>query len=100
VLLAELDRVRAERDGAFAECEALCVEVADLKRRLEAAERAGKRQAAPFRKGPPRRGPSRPVARRARSTVHTAIGPRRRRIKSTSVTKRRYPTTVRIVTAH
>ena len=60
VLLAELDRVRGERDGAFAECEALRVEVADLKRRLEAAERAGKRQAAPFRKGPPKPDPKPP----------------------------------------
>ena len=35
-------------------------QVADLTRRLEAADRAGKRQAAPFRKGPPKREPKTP----------------------------------------
>lgn len=41
-------------------CIALRAEIAELKRRLEAVERAGKRQAAPFRKGPPKPDPKPP----------------------------------------
>src|SRR4030088_3137570 len=40
--------------------EALQAEVARLRAELDAALRAGKRQAAPFRKGPPKPDPKRP----------------------------------------
>jgi transposase len=53
-----------ERDQRLAELEKtiaqLQAEVARLKARLEAAERAGKRQAAPFAKGPPKEHPKTP----------------------------------------
>ncbi len=42
------------------ECEALRAEVAELKRQLAEVLRAGKRQAAPFRKGPPKPNPKPP----------------------------------------
>jgi transposase len=42
------------------ECAALRAEVAELKRLLAEAQRAGKRQAAPFRKGPPKPEPKPP----------------------------------------
>src|SRR5882672_3821833 len=43
-----------------AQIEALTAELARLRADLEAARRAGKRQAAPFRKGPPKANPKRP----------------------------------------
>jgi transposase len=43
-----------------AQIEALTAEVARLRAELEEARRAGKRQAAPFRKGPPKANPKRP----------------------------------------
>jgi transposase len=46
-----------ERDRVIAE---LLQRVADLERRLDETERAGKRQAAPFAKGPPKRRPKKP----------------------------------------
>jgi len=47
----------AEHEALIAKLQA---QVAELSRRLESAERAGKRQAAPFRKGPPKAQPKTP----------------------------------------
>ena len=55
-------------------CDTLRAENAELKRRLEALERAGKRQAAPFRKGPPKPDPK-PPGRKA-GDEHGAHGHR------------------------
>ena len=57
-----------------AEVAALRAQVADLTRRLEDALRAGKRQAAPFRKGPPRPDPKPPG--RKSGAAHGAHGHR------------------------
>lgn len=59
-LLAENVRLRADLAAALACIAELEARVAELTRRLEAAERAGKRQAAPFRKGPPKAKPATP----------------------------------------
>jgi len=54
-------------------------QVAELTRRLEDALRAGKRQAAPFRKGPPKPEPKTPGRKAGEAHGPHAIGPRRRR---------------------
>src|SRR6266478_6634046 len=54
---SERDRRLAELEKSNAQLQA---EVARLKARLEAAERAAKRQAAPFAKGPPQQHPKTP----------------------------------------
>jgi transposase len=56
-LLHEVERLRAENAR-------LQETIRDLQRRLEEAERAGKRQAAPFSQGPPKRKPKRPGRKR------------------------------------
>ena len=60
-------------------CRALMVEVAalraqvvDLTRRLDEALRAGKRQAAPFRKGPPKPDPKGPGRKSGGARAHEA----------------------------
>ncbi len=47
-------------DGLRAENERLLAENSRLRQQLEAARRAGKRQAAPFSKGEPKKDPARP----------------------------------------
>ena len=59
-LLAEVAELRRRLAAALADNAALRDQLADRTRRLEAAERAGKRQAAPFRKGPPKPDPKPP----------------------------------------
>src|SRR4051794_11927383 len=54
--------------------EALQADVARLRAALEEAQRAGKRQAAPFRKGPPNPAPGRPVPRFGWSVVEQPLG--------------------------
>jgi len=65
------------------ECAALRAEVAELKRHLAEVLRAGKRQAAPFRKGPPKPDPK-PPGRKVgddhgpHGLRHPAAGPNQR----------------------
>lgn len=66
-LMAEVARLRADlaasqaRNAELSAAHAALVAAhAELTRRLEATERAGKRQAAPFRKGPPKAKPATP----------------------------------------
>ena len=56
-LLLELREQIAERDRTIARLEAI---IRDLQARLDAAEKAGKRQAAPFSKGKPKPDPKTP----------------------------------------
>jgi transposase len=59
-LRAENRQLAAEKAAAERQIEQLQAEVARLKAELEAAQRAGKRPAAPFSKGPPKAHPRRP----------------------------------------
>jgi len=76
-LIAENERLRAE-NAALRERHAvleeevakLKAELERLKGRLEEAERAGKRQAAPFSKGPPKANPKRPGRKVGHSPAH------------------------------
>lgn len=76
-LLVENERLRAEnaalRERVTAleeELSKLKAELDRLKGRLEEAERAGKRQAAPFSKGPPKAKPKRPGRKAGHSPAH------------------------------
>jgi hypothetical protein len=76
-LIAENERLRAENAALQERIAALEEEVARLKAelerlkgRLEEAERAGKRQAAPFSKGPPKANPKRPGRKAGHSPAH------------------------------
>ena len=59
-LRAENRKLAAEKASAECQIEQLQAEVARLTAELEATERASKRQAAPFSKGPPKENPRRP----------------------------------------
>jgi transposase len=76
-LTAENEQLRAENAALREQVTALEGEVARLKAeldrlkgRLEEAERAGKRQAAPFSKGPPKAKPKRPGRKAGHSPAH------------------------------
>ena len=76
-LAAENERLRAENATLrqrIAELEELVAkletELARIKGQLEAAERAGKRQAAPFSKGPPKANPKRPGRKAGHPAAH------------------------------
>ena len=76
-LIAENERLRAENTALQERIVTLAEEVAKLKAelerlkgRLEEAERAGKRQAAPFSKGPPKANPKRPGRKAGHSPAH------------------------------
>lgn len=76
-LIAENERLRAENAALQERIVTLAEEVAKLKAelerlkgRLEEAERAGKRQAAPFSKGPPQANPKRPGRKAGHSPAH------------------------------
>ena len=76
-LIAQNEQLRAENatlkqriallEVQVAELEAL---VAQLKGQLEEAERAAKRQAAPFSKGPPKANPKRPGRKKGHAPAH------------------------------
>jgi transposase len=95
--VAELESLNAERESRIAELEGqvarltarvelLLKRQAELRQRLEEIERSGKRQAAPFSKGPPQPDPKPPDSRPATTTdaITVAPSPNSRRMKSTT----------------
>jgi len=79
--------------------EALTAEVARLRADLEEARRAGKRQAAPFRKGPPKANPKRPGRKAGEAHGTHAHRPAPRRSTSTRPSKPPCPRPARIAVA-
>src|SRR3954470_19347531 len=73
-LRAEVEQLRAENDHLRRENERLQRELEQAKADAEAARRAGKRQAAPFSKGPPKAHPKKPG--RKRGAAHGRHGHR------------------------
>lgn len=67
----ELDRARQQIERQQREIERLRQEGERLRKELEAALRAGKRQAAPHSRGKPKDNPKRPAANQARITAST-----------------------------
>jgi len=59
-LLSDNQRLRAENDALRQQVAGLQAKLQELSRLLEESRRAGKRQAAPFRKGPPKPDPKTP----------------------------------------
>ncbi len=59
-LRAENKKLASEKAAAERHVQRLQAEVARLKTQLEASQRGGKRQAAPYSKGPPKKNPKRP----------------------------------------
>jgi transposase len=69
-LATENERLRAENAALRQRVAELEAELEQLKARLEEAERAGKRQAAPFSKGPPKANPKRPGRKAGHAPAH------------------------------
>lgn len=69
-LATENERLRAENAALRQRVAELEAELEQLKARLEEAERAGKRQAAPFSKGSPKANPKRPGRKAGHAPVH------------------------------
>lgn len=73
LLRSECGRLRAENDALKEENERLREENKDLKRRLEESQRAGKRQAAPFRRRKRKDNPKKPGRKPGHPPAHRPV---------------------------
>ena len=72
-LVTENERLRAENAELKRRLADLEASVQALKEQLEAAQRAGKRQAAPFSKGAPKAKPQKPGRKKGHRAAHRAV---------------------------